>query len=218
MDRVGSNRTRIPVYNLSRAKAFADLRGLPLEPVQGLLEFPATVIDEEIGGFDIADPAILLASFTRDPSVGERMPEELRKNMTFADFTRECFEPYILRELGTRFCEAQAQLENFVMFQQKIVQKQMVDSANAWMIEPQKAFKHFSRSAHLLRVRVASLENAVKHGYKIDADSNVVMQAAPALPLVQAPLIEYAQEITAYIVPAEWQPYLTELAKTNMQQ
>ena len=78
MDRVGSNRTRIPVYDLTRANAFADLRGLPWEPVQDLLiEFPATEIEEEIGEFEIANPAILLESFTRDPSVGDRMREDL---------------------------------------------------------------------------------------------------------------------------------------------
>ena len=109
--------------------------------------------------------------------------------MTFADYTRECFEPYILREVGKRFCEAKAQLGNFVESRQKIFQKQMVDSANAWMIEQQKAFKHFARSGTLLHGRVAALEHAVKHGYKIDSDSDVVMEAATALPLVEAPPI-----------------------------
>ena len=92
-------------------------------------------IDEEIGQFEIANPAILLESFTRDLSVRERMPEELRRNMTFADFTREYFASYILREVGKRFCEAEAQLGNFVESQQKIFQKQIVDSANAWIVE-----------------------------------------------------------------------------------
>ena len=63
MERVCSNRTRIPVYDLSRANAFADLRGLHWEPVQGLLEFPATEIDEDIGEFEIATPAILVGKF-----------------------------------------------------------------------------------------------------------------------------------------------------------
>ena len=45
--------------------------------MQGFLEFPATEIDDEIGEFEIANPAILLESFTRDPLVGERMPKEL---------------------------------------------------------------------------------------------------------------------------------------------
>ena len=61
------------------------------------------------------------------------------------------------------------------------------------------------------------METEVKEGYKIDSDSEVIMQAAPPLPLVQVPPIEYAREIAAYIVQAEWQPYLTELTKTNMQ-
>ena len=194
------------------------MRGLPWEPVNGLLEFPATEIHEDICEFEITTPAILLESFTRDPSVGERMREELQRNMTFADFTRECFEPYILPEVGKRFHEAEAQLPNFVESRQTIFQKQMVDSANTWITKLQKAFKHFARSGTLLRGRVAALEHIVKHGYKIDSDSDVIMQAAAALLLVEAPPIEYAPETAAYMVRAEWQSYLTELATTYMQQ
>ena len=94
----------------------------------------------------------------------------------------------------------------------------MVDSANAWKTEQQKAFKNFARSSTLLNGGVAVLENAVKHGYKIDSDSDVVMQAALPLLLVQAPPVEYAREIAAYMIQVKWQPYPTELAKTNVQQ
>ena len=86
------------------------------------------------------------------------------------------------------------------------------------MTQQQKAFKYFARSATVLRGRVAALETPVKEGYKIDSESDVIMQAAPPLPLVEAPPIEYAREIAAYLVRTEWQPYLTELAATNMQQ
>ena len=86
------------------------------------------------------------------------------------------------------------------------------------MTQQQKAFKHFARSATVLRGRVAALKTAVKEGYKIDSKSDVIMQAAPPLPLVEAPPIEYTREIAAYLVRTEWQPYLTELAQTNMQQ
>ena len=88
-----------------------------------LIEFPATEIEEKIGEFEIANPVILLESFTRDSSVSEKMPEDFQRNMSFADFTRECFEPYILREVGKRFREAEAQLGNFVTSRQKIFQK-----------------------------------------------------------------------------------------------
>ena len=82
MDRVGSNWTWIPVYDLTRANGFADLRALPWEPVQDLLiEFRDKEIQEEIGEFEIANPAILGESFTRDPSVGERMPDDLHRNI-----------------------------------------------------------------------------------------------------------------------------------------
>ena len=68
----------------------------------------------------------------------------------------------------------------------------MVETANAWMTQQQKALKYFARSATVLRGRVAALETAVKEGYKIDSESDVIMQAAPPLPLVEAPPIEYA--------------------------
>ena len=100
MQRSGSACTQIPIYDLSHANAFADLRGLTWEPIQDLIDFSEKSVDEEIGRFSIEDPAILLDSFTRDLTVGDRMPPDLRPNMNFAEFTRECFEPYILREVG----------------------------------------------------------------------------------------------------------------------
>ena len=124
----------------------------------------------------------------------------------------------MLREVGRRFPEAEKQLGNFVTSRQLIFQQQIVKTANACMTQQQKAFKYFARSATVLRGRVAALQTAVKEGYKIDSESDVIMQAAPPLPLVEAPPIEYAREIAAYLVRTEWQPYLTELAQTNMQQ
>ena len=123
MEHVGSNGTQILLYDLSRANLFADLSRQPWEPVQGLLEFPAMEIHDEIGTFETANPAILLVNFTRYPSVGERIPKELGRNVTFADFTREFFEPYILREVGKRFREVEAQLGYFVIFSKQIFQK-----------------------------------------------------------------------------------------------
>ena len=60
----GSARTQIPINDLTRANAFADLRGLTWEPIQDLIDFSETSVEEEIGDFEIDDPAILLASFT----------------------------------------------------------------------------------------------------------------------------------------------------------
>ena len=87
MQRSGSARTQIPIHDLSRANAFADLRGLTWEPIQDLIDFSETSVDEEIGRFEVEDSAILLESFTRDPTVGDRMPPDLRRNMNFAEFT-----------------------------------------------------------------------------------------------------------------------------------
>ena len=86
------------------------------------------------------------------------------------------------------------------------------------MLEQHKAFKNFASSARDLRRCVAALENAAKHAYEIDADNNAVMRVAPALPLVEPPPLEYAREIAAYMVDAEWGPYLTELAESSLRQ
>ena len=126
--------TQIPIHNLTHANAFADLGGLTWEPIQDLIDFSETSVEEEIGDFEIEDPAILVESFTRDPSVGDRMLPDLGRNMNFAGFTREYFEPYILPEVGRRFCKAEKQLGNFVELRQLIFQHQMVKMANAWMI------------------------------------------------------------------------------------
>jgi len=79
---------------ISRASARADLKRLGWRPIQHLLthdiendptfkaEIPRTVREMEI-----EDPCAFLQSFTHDPSVGRRIPQNRQWKMTFADFT-----------------------------------------------------------------------------------------------------------------------------------
>jgi len=48
---------------------------------------------------EIEDPCAFLQSFTPDPAVGRRIPQNRRSKMTFADFTQDLVELYILEEI-----------------------------------------------------------------------------------------------------------------------
>jgi len=70
----------------------------------------------------------------------------------------------------------------------------------------------------MLKGRVSALEQARRDNYDIDLENDVVMRAAPPLPLVQAPLVHYAAELAKYMVDERYESFLTELASQNMQQ
>jgi len=53
--------------------------------------------------------------------------------MTFANFTRELFEPYIVREVNKRFQEAKASMGEFIRATQLEWQNEMVTNANRWI-------------------------------------------------------------------------------------
>jgi len=69
-----------------------------------------------------------------------------------------------------------------------------------------------------LKGRVAVLEEAPHDNYDIDLENDVVMRAAPPLPLVQAPTVHYAAELAKYMVDEIYESFLTELASQNMRQ
>jgi len=48
---------------------------------------------------EIEDPCAFLQSFTDDPLVGQRIPQNRQRKMTFADFTQDLVQPYILEEI-----------------------------------------------------------------------------------------------------------------------
>jgi len=90
-------------------------------------------IPEEVQELEILHPVTFLQSFTHDTSVGQRIPPQRRTPMTFANFTRELFEPYIVREVSKRFQEAKASMGDFITATQPKWQNEMVTNANRWM-------------------------------------------------------------------------------------
>jgi len=128
------------------------------------------------------------------------VPQQNRNKVTFQSFVRDILEPYLLKEVGKRFQEAQGQLENFVEEKQLMFQEEMVKSANKWMQDQLKAFRQQAMSVQMLKGRVAALEQARRDNYDIDLENDLVMRAAPPLPLVQAPPVHYAAELAKYMV------------------
>jgi len=166
----------------------------------------------------IEDPCGLLATRTRDNTVRQRVTEQNMKNVKFQPFVRDIFEPYLLKEVGQRFQEAQDQLENFVEEKQLMFQEEMVKSVNEWMRDQQKAFRQQAISVQMLKRRVAVLEQARGDNYDIELENDVVMRATPPLLLVQAPSVYDAAELAKSIVDERYESFLTELASHNMRQ
>jgi len=121
-------------YDLSRYNAIADLRRIGWKSIEKqTADLEPTDIPEEVQGLEILNPVTFLQSFTHDPSVGHRIPPQRRTSMTFANFTRELFEPYIVREVTKRFQEAKASMGEFITATQLEWQNEMVTNANRWM-------------------------------------------------------------------------------------
>jgi len=58
---------------------------------------------------------------------------------------------------------------------------------------------------------VEALEQAAAQGYSIEAENDVVMNAAPALPLAIQPPPHYAAEVAACMNNEKYQPWLNEV-------
>jgi len=215
----GSNQTAALVFqDLSILHARADLMALAWRLVAGLLEYEPTPIEAELVGMFIEDPCGLLANLTQDNTVRQRVPEQNSNNVTFQSFFGDIFEPYLLKEVGKRFQEAQGQLENFVEEKTVMFQEEMVKSANEWMRDQQKAFHQQAMSVQMLKGRVAAREQARRNNYDIDLENDVVMRAAPPLPLVLAPHVHYAAELAKYMIDERYKCFLNELVSQNMGQ
>ena len=94
-------------YHLSRYNAIANLRGIGFKSNKDqMANLECTDIPEEVQELEIMNPVTFLQSFTHDPSVGQRISPQRRTSLTFANFTRELFEPYIVREVTKRLQEA----------------------------------------------------------------------------------------------------------------
>jgi len=120
--------------DLSRYNAIADLRAIGWNSIEEQMSaLEPTDIPDDVQELEILNPVAFLASFTHDPSVGHRIPPQRRTPMTFANFTRDLFEPYIVREVTKRFQEAKASMGDFITATQLEWQNEMVTNANRWM-------------------------------------------------------------------------------------
>jgi len=205
---------------ICRAAARADLKRLSWRPIQQLLTYdiendptfeiqiPRTVRETEI-----EDPCAFLESFTHDPSVGQRIPRNRRWKITFADFTKDPIEPYILEEITQQMQDAQSHLLNLAEEHQHAFETNIVENANWWMKYPRKIFRKLAMSDQMIRKRVEALEQAAAQGYSIDAENDVVMNAAPALPFAKKPPPHYAAKVTACMINEKYQPWLNQLGR-----
>jgi len=137
--------------------------------------------------------------------------------MTFANFTRELFEPYIVREETKRFQEAKASMGDFITAAQLEWQNEMVANANRWMKIQQVEYRKLALSDRMIRARLTGLKLAVQGGYSIDSDNDVNIRTAPALPLAIEPPPQYAAEMAAVMLHKEMAPILTQVAQTALE-
>ena len=125
---------------ISRTTARADLKRLGCLPIQQLLtydiendatfeiEIPRTVREMEI-----EDHSAFLQSFTHDPSVGRRIPPNSQRKMTFADFTKDLVEGYILEEITRQMQDTQSHLLNLAEENQHPFGTEIVENPNRWI-------------------------------------------------------------------------------------
>jgi len=205
-------------YDLSRYNAIADLCGIGWKSIkEQMADLEPTDIPEEVRELEILNLVAFLQSFTHHPSDGHRIPSERGTPMTFANFTKDLFEPYIAREVTKSFPEAKASMGDFITASQLEWQNEMVTNANSWMKIQHVEYRKLALSDRMIRARLTALELAVQGEYSIDSDNDVNMRTAPPLPLAIEPLPQYAAEIVAVMFHKETAPILTQVAQTALE-
>jgi len=117
--------------------------------------------------------------------------------MTFADFTKDLVEPYILEEITRQMQDAQSHLLNLAEEHQHAFETEIVENSNPWMEYQRRNFHKLAMSNQMIRKRVEPLEQAAAQGESIDVENDVVMNTAPALPLAIELPPHYAAEVAA---------------------
>jgi len=79
-------------------------------------------------------------------------------------------------------------------------------------------FRKLAMSDQMIRKRVEALEQPAAQGYSIDAENDVVMNAAPALPLAIEPPSHYAAEVAACMINEKYPPCLNEEGRQSIAQ
>jgi len=133
--------------------------------------------------------------------------------MTFADFTKELVEPYLLEEITRQIEDAQSHLLTLAEEHQQVFETEIVKNANHWMEYKGKNFHQLAISVQMIWKRVEALEQAAAQGCSIDAESDVIMNTAPALALAIEPPPHYAAEVAACLIHEKYQPWLNEVGR-----
>jgi len=116
---------------------------------------------------EIEDSCAFLQSFTHNPLVGRRIPPNTQRKMTFADFTKDLVEPYILEEITRQMQDAQSHLLNLAEEHQHAFETEIVENANRWMEYQGKNFRMLAMSDQIIRKRVETLEQAAPRGTQL---------------------------------------------------
>jgi len=114
--------------------------------------------------------------------------------------------------------DAQSHLLNLAEEQQHAFETEILENANRWMEYQRKNFCKLAMSDQMIRKRGDALKQAAAQGYSIDAENDVVMKAAPALPLAIEPPPHYSAEVAACILNEKYQPWLNEMGRQYIAQ
>jgi len=136
--------------------------------------------------------------------------------MTFAEFTKDLVQPYILQEITRQMQDTQSHLLNLAEEHQHAFETEIVENANRWMEYQRKDFRKLAMSDQMIWKRVEALEQAAAQAYSIDAENDVVMNAVPALPLAIEPPPHYAAEVPACMINEKYQHWLNEVGRQFM--
>jgi len=109
--------------------------------------------------------------------------------------------------------DAQSHLLNLAEEHQHAFETEIVENANRWMEYQRKNFRQLAMSDLMIWKRVEVLEPASAQSYSIDTENDVVMNAAPALPLAIEPPPHYAGEVAACMINEKYQPWLNEVGR-----
>jgi len=107
--------------------------------------------------------------------------------------------------------DAQSHLLNLAEEHQHAFETEIVENANRWMEYQRKNFCKLAMSDQMIRQKVEALEQAAAQGYSIDAENDVVINAAPAIPLAIEPPSHYAAEVAACMINEKYEPSLNEM-------
>jgi len=137
--------------------------------------------------------------------------------MTFANFTREHFDPFIVREVTKGFQEAKASMGEFISATQLELQDEMVVNANRWIKIQQVEYRKLALLDQMIRAHLTALALAVQGAYSIDSENDANMTTAPPLRLAIEPPPHYAAEMAATMLYKKMAVILTQVAQTALE-